>query len=210
MVKLCGYNFSKPLIAAVLLTALLLIGSIVVMSVGGVLIHYAGDIENLPNFAETNCTIAAVEVATLIDCGTAETEYSSTRYTEWTAVWQCQESGASIVENPFSSRSYRSWALNDRGDYTINSTAVVMCNIVDLPCPFPVVEAKALTQCQVWSTCFFDVEMVKYMQENSESDQHKGYILLFTGIAIMVISACMGMAIVYRQTIYESTTYTQV
>ena len=114
MVKVCGKETSILSIVSLSATVALFIGSMIVLGIGGVTLNYAGDVENLPNFAIANCTISAVQVVTLKDCGINGGDYGPSHYDEWIAVWQCQETGASIVENPFSARFTASSASRDQ------------------------------------------------------------------------------------------------
>lgn len=208
MVKLCGKETSTLSIVSLIATAALFIASLIVLIIGGITISYAGDVENLPNFAIANCTVSAVQVATLAGCAFNPNDYGPSYYDEWIAVWQCRETGASIVEDPFSSRFSPNSASRDRNDYPLNVSQVVMCNTVNPPVMYPNADHTRATGCQVWSTCFFDVDMVKYMQLNGVSDRQRGFVLLFTGIALLGIS--FVFCIVYLVSVWRAYSYVAV
>ncbi len=189
MVKLCGQEISNHTVATLSSSIILFVGSIIIIVVASIFIGYAGDIESLPNFGPANCTISKVQVTTLTNCGINAGDYGPPYFNEWIAVWKCKETGASIVENPFAGRFFPQSAYNDQNDYDLDTTHMVMCNTVNSPMLYPTV--TFVTGCQVWSTCFFDVATIKYMQENGESDNRKGFILLFTGIGLLVLSGVM-------------------
>lgn len=208
MVKVCGKETSALTVGSLIASIVLFLGSMIVIIIGGVTLYYAGDVENLPNFAVRNCTVSAVQVTTLTDCGVNGGDYGPPYYDEWIAVWKCQETGASIVENPFSSRISASSASRDQADYPIGASQAVMCNTVDPPVLYPNSDYTQATGCQVWSTCFFDVQMIQYMMANSESDRKRGFILLFTGIGLVGISLIFFF--VYIASICRANTYSSL
>jgi hypothetical protein len=208
MVRICHTEISNVTIVSLTASVALFICSIIVMSIGGSNIHYAGDVENVPNFAPVNCTISAVQVVILPKCAIGSTDFGGRPIDKWIAVWQCQETGASIVENPFAAKLYKQSATNDQGDYSLGASQVVMCNAVNPPVTYPNSDYTPNTGCQVWSTCFFDVTMIEYMKANGKTDKARGFALLFTGLALLGL--CLIFVIVYVKSWPRSTSYSAV
>lgn len=165
------------------------IGCISTFVAGLAIISVPYDFENLPNFADTQCTPINVNVAKMENCGSLDYEYGTSYYSEYVAVWECKESGASIIENPFAGNRQKSIAKNNMDDYPLNVIQNVSCNNVNLPAKYP--NLQSFYQCQVWNTCFFDVAMIKDFQENALERYNKGYHLLYATAALAGVLAIL-------------------
>lgn len=150
------------------------------------------DFENLPYFAPTTCTPINVTVVKMFNCDEMKTEYGTTYQSEWIAIWKCQETGASLVEHPFAANPQESIAKNDVNDYPLNVLQDITCNTRVPALQYP--GWSNFFGCQVWSTCFFDIDMIEDLQQNAQSRYNRGYHFLiacsiFAGLSVVFIVA---------------------
>lgn len=101
-----------------------------------------------------------------------------------------------ILLNPFSGDTNKDLIIRSINDFPLNVTQNVTCNSVNLPTQYP--GWKNFYECQVWNTCFFDVDMIEDLQENAEIRYNRGYHLLYASaglavafIVLLIISLCI-------------------
>jgi hypothetical protein len=180
----------------------------IVIIVGMTILGTPYDFENLPYFTDTQCTPVAVTVAKMADCDSVTTDGGATvYYTEYVAVWKCKETGASILENPFTGKRQESIAQNNANDYPLNIIQNVSCNSVNLPINYP--GWINFHACQVWNTCFFDTDMIHELQNNALYRYNQGYHLLYASAGIGGL--CLIFIIIFTVDMYKccSSRYTE-
>jgi hypothetical protein len=168
------------------LTALIVTGLafVAVLVAGITIVATPYDFANLPYFEQTQCTPVAVTVVKMPLCDVVSDEFGTEYYDEYVAIWKCNETGASILENPFSGNRQESIAQNNANNYPLNIIQNVSCNSKNLPIAYP--GWKNFFQCQVWNTCFFDTDMIEDLQINSQDRYNRGFHLLYASIPLFV------------------------
>lgn len=173
-------------IISFVVSAILAVASSVVLLSGLTIVASPYDYENLPNFAPSQCTTSAVTVVLMKRCEVFRGEFDDAYFDEWVAVWRCRETGASIIENPFAANRRKTVAVNNMNDYPLEVLQNVTCNTINLPAEYPSV--TNFFQCQVWNTCFFDVDMIEDLQENAAKRYERGHNLLYASAGLFVAS----------------------
>jgi hypothetical protein len=170
--------------------------SVATLIAGVTLRQYPIDYVSLPNFKNASCTPVEVTTIKFENCFvTTDSESSAVTYSsEWIAVWKCQETNASVVEDPFSAVSSQTVADNSNHDYPLGVTQDVYCNKVTLPSSYP--NVLNYSQCQVWNACFFDGPMIIDLQANAQNRYDQGLHLLFASAglfagAVIILAICL-------------------
>jgi hypothetical protein len=141
------------------------------------------DFENLPYFAQTQCTPIAVTVVKMPLCEfVSGGEGPDSYYDQYLAIWKCKETGASIIENPFAGNRQLSIAQNSINDFPLQVTQNVSCNTVNLPAQYA--NWTNFYNCQVWNTCMYDIDMIEDLQANAQDRYNRGYHLLYASAGI--------------------------
>lgn len=182
----CGRDLSNCATFGLVVTAIIFVTFFAVLIAGITIVATPYDFENLPYFADTKCTPIAVTVVTMPNCDTTATESGTIYYDQYVAIWQCKETGASILENPFAGNRQESIARNSIGDFPLKITQNVSCNTVNLPVQYP--GWKNFWGCQVWNTCFFDTDMIKDLQANAQTRYNRGFHLLYASAGLAGLS----------------------
>jgi hypothetical protein len=152
------------------------------------------DFENLPYFADTQCTPVSVTVVKMPLCDVViDSEGSRDYYDEYGAIWKCQETGATIMENPFAGNRQQKIAENSINDFPLQVTQNVSCNTKNPPIQYP--GWTNFFQCQVWNVCFFDTDMIEDLQANSLNRYQRGFHLLYASAGIGAL--CIASFIVF-------------
>jgi len=178
---------------AIGITAIIVVTASVAVLVAGIALRqYPIDYDNLPNFGNSSCTPTAVTTIKLDNCFvTTDAEGSTSAHSEWIAVWKCQETGASIVEDPFSAVNSQTVADNSNNDYPLGVAQDVYCNKVNLPITYP--NVVNFNQCQVWNACFFDVSMIIDLQANAQNRYNQGLHLLLASAGLFGLSIILAV-----------------
>lgn len=179
----CGRDASKCAVVALIATIVTFVAFFAVIIAGVTIVATPYDFENLPYFADTQCTPSAVSVVMMPKCDSTTIEGDTTYYDEYVAIWKCLETGASILENPFAGNRQQQIAQNSIGDFPLNVRQNVTCNTVNLPVQYP--GWKNFFKCQVWNTCFFDIDMIEDLQANAVTRYNRGYHLLYASAGII-------------------------
>jgi len=188
MVNTCCGEKSKCGIIAMISTIVSFVALFAVFIAGITIVSTPYDFENLPYFADTQCTPSAVLVVKMPLCdATSDAEGGTNYYDEYVAIWKCQETGATILENPFAGNRQEQIAKNSINDFPLQVTQNVSCNTKNPPIQYP--GWKNFFQCQVWNTCFFDTDMIEDLQANAYDRYQRGYHLLYASAGLFVLTA---------------------
>lgn len=111
---------------------------------------------------------------------------------KWIMVWT-DNKGRSVVENPFASRFTRAEAVSDRTDATLLSNRSCTCRKTIIGGGTDLTDYN----CQVWETCIFNVEFIKYIQYgNTRYYTTNVSFIAGSSIAIFISLVSIPMAIV--------------
>lgn len=111
---------------------------------------------------------------------------------KWIMVWS-DNKGRSVVENPFASRFTRAEAVSDRTDATLRSNRSCTCRKTSIGGGTDLTDYN----CQVWETCIFNVEFIKYIQYgNTRYYTTNVSFIAGSSIAIFISLVSIPMAIV--------------
>ena len=167
---------------------ILFIGLVSMIGVGISMMMVSGNGKDLNSYTSRNCTPSASSISYLYRCQTYSGEYRDPYKSEWVAIWQDFATGYTILEDPFSPKDNIIDATRDLGDYIVNSTYPCMCNFNVGSVMYPGVEGvEGVLNCNVWDTCFFDVDLVDYLKANNVNNNRTGIILMGVGLGILGI-----------------------
>lgn len=190
----CCAERSKGGIISLVLTMVTFVAFFAVLIAGITIVATPYDFENLPYFSIIQCTPIAVSIIYMPLCDEVnDGDGGIYHYDEYAAIWQCKETGATIMENPFAGNRQRQIAENSMDDFPLNQIQNVSCNTKNLPAQYP--DWTNFFQCQVWNTCFFDTDMIEDLQANSLNRYQRGFHLLYASAGIGAL--CLVSFIVF-------------
>lgn len=165
-------------VAIVICLVLLGVCCLTMIVVGLTLRELKTGVQNFPDFAEANCTLARVNITELKDGCVSSDPGGMQTFVEWIAVWERAETGTSVVIDPFAGRAVAALAEDDAEDYPLD-TVRCMCSTGKVGALFPTL--KDVMQCQVWGVCMLNVELVEELQRSAQQVHGTGTVLVLVG-----------------------------
>lgn len=118
-------------------------------------------------------------------------EIQSCDETKWIMVWT-DGVGRQIVENPFSLRDTRAQAIADRDETKLAINRTCMCRTFTRVSNDSIISAN--DNCQVWETCIFNTDFVKYMQRYTNR-YYITNVSFVVGSSISILLSLIGIPI---------------
>lgn len=165
-------------VISLVLTVLGAISSTVTMCYFGTQLSFLTNYNYIYDYTPAICTPIISQIRQL-NC---KTKYDN--LTKYILLWLINYNNQTveIVEDPFSAKSTRGLAFNDRLDYNLNTNYSCLCQTN--------MNYKIRTNdCQFWSICIFDVNFINYIQR----DNDRYYFTYISFILASFLSFILGI-----------------